>query len=498
MATHILAIDQGTTGTTSLVVKFAPGTSKPVEVISRGYREFTQHFPKPGWVEHDLKEIWASVEVSIGEALEKANLQGEQIKGIGITNQRETTGIWDKHGEPIHKAIVWQDRRTADFCTQLRDRDLSETFSTKTGLVLDPYFSGTKVRWLLENVEGARSKAEAGELRFGTIDTWLVWKLTAGATHITDVTNASRTLMLDITKGSWDDELCDALGGIPSSLLPEVKSCSEVYGETKGLSVLPDGIPIAGIAGDQQASLFGQACLNPGMAKCTYGTGAFALVNIGPKFRQSKNGMLTTIAWKLGDEITYAIEGSVFIAGAIVQWLRDGLGLIESSSDVEALARSVDDNGGVTLVPALAGLGAPHWRPEARGVIYGLTRGSNKGHIARAALEGIAFQVRDLMAAMEADSGLSIDELRVDGGATANELLMQFQADILETPLLRPEVLDTTALGAAYLAALGVGILETPADVMGAWLSEKTFKGEMPSVDVEARNQVWQAALQKA
>ena len=498
MATYILAIDQGTTGTTSLVVKFSPGTEKPVEVVSRGYREFPQHFPKPGWVEHDLNEIWGSVEVSIAEALEKAELKGEDIKAIGITNQRETTGIWDQDGKPIHNAIVWQDRRTADFCTSLREKNLSELFSQKTGLVLDPYFSGTKVRWLLENVEGARARAEAGELRFGTIDTWLVWNLTAGDVHITDVTNASRTLMLDITRGSWDEELCSALDGIPESLLPEVRSCSEVYGKTKGLSVLPDGIPIAGIAGDQQSSLFGQACLNPGMAKCTYGTGAFALVNIGNTFRQSKNGMLTTIAWKLGDEITYAIEGSVFIAGAIVQWLRDGLGMIESSSDVEALARSVEDNGGVTLVPALAGLGAPHWRPEARGVIYGLTRGSNKGHIARAALEGIAFQVRDLMAAMEADSGLEINELRVDGGATANELLMQFQADVLETKLLRPEVLDTTALGAAYLAALGVGILETPADVMSAWLSEKSFKGTMPSSEVEERNQAWQTALQKA
>ena len=469
-----------------------------MEVVSRGYREFPQHFPKPGWVEHDLNEIWGSVEVSIAEALEKAELKGEDIKAIGITNQRETTGIWDQDGKPIHNAIVWQDRRTADFCTSLREKNLSELFSQKTGLVLDPYFSGTKVRWLLENVEGARARAEAGELRFGTIDTWLVWNLTAGDVHITDVTNASRTLMLDITRGSWDEELCSALDGIPESLLPEVRSCSEVYGKTKGLSVLPDGIPIAGIAGDQQSSLFGQACLNPGMAKCTYGTGAFALVNIGNTFRQSKNGMLTTIAWKLGDEITYAIEGSVFIAGAIVQWLRDGLGMIESSSDVEALARSVEDNGGVTLVPALAGLGAPHWRPEARGVIYGLTRGSNKGHIARAALEGIAFQVRDLMAAMEADSGLEINELRVDGGATANELLMQFQADVLETKLLRPEVLDTTALGAAYLAALGVGILETPADVMSAWLSEKSFKGTMPSSEVEERNQAWQTALQKA
>ncbi|MEC8049313.1 MAG: glycerol kinase GlpK [Myxococcota bacterium] len=498
MATYILAIDQGTTGTTSLVVKFSPGTEKPVEVVSRGYREFPQHFPKPGWVEHDLNEIWGSVEVSIAEALQKAELKGEDIQAIGITNQRETTGIWDQDGKPIHNAIVWQDRRTADFCGSLREKNLSELFSKKTGLVLDPYFSGTKVRWLLENVEGARARAESGELRFGTIDTWLVWNLTAGDVHITDVTNASRTLMLDITQGSWDEELCSALDGIPESLLPEVRSCSEVYGKTRGLSVLPDGIPIAGIAGDQQSSLFGQACLNPGMAKCTYGTGAFALVNIGNTFRQSKNGMLTTIAWKLGDEITYAIEGSVFIAGAIVQWLRDGLGIIESSSDVEALARSVEDNGGVTLVPALAGLGAPHWRPEARGVIYGLTRGSNKGHIARAALEGIAFQVRDLMAAMEADSGLKINELRVDGGATANELLMQFQADVLETKLLRPEVLDTTALGAAYLAALGVGILETPADVMSAWLSEKSFKGEMSSDEVEERNRAWQTALQKA
>lgn len=498
MATYILAIDQGTTGTTSLVVRFAPGTDKPVDVVARGYREFTQHFPKPGWVEHDLNEIWESVEVSIGEALKTAGIEGSDIKAIGITNQRETTGIWDAKGTPIHNAIVWQDRRTADFCTELRGQNLSDLFSKKTGLVLDPYFSGTKVRWLLENVDGARQRAEAGELRFGTIDTWLVWKLSDGAAHVTDVTNASRTLMLDIQQGVWDDELCGHLGGVPKSLLPDVRSCSEVYAETKGLSVLPDGIPIAGIAGDQQSSLFGQACLNPGMAKCTYGTGAFALVNIGTTFRQSQNGMLTTIAWKLGDEITYAIEGSVFIAGAIVQWLRDGLGIINSSSEVEELARSVDDNGGVTLVPALAGLGAPHWIPEARGVIYGLTRGSTKAHIARAALEGIAFQVRDLMEAMEADSGLSIAELRVDGGATANELLMQFQSDILQTRLLRPEVLDTTALGAAYLAALGIGVLETSQDVMAAWQSERVFEGAMSESEVSERNTLWQSSLRKA
>ena len=497
MAQHILAIDQGTTGTTCLVVKIDPAQGS-VEVIGRGYAEFEQHFPQPGWVEHKLGQIWESCEKSLPKALEAAGIQGSDINAIGITNQRETTGIWSESGEPLANAIVWQDRRTADTCKALREAGHLEMVQTRTGLVLDPYFSGTKVAWLLDNVDGLRSKANAGQARFGTIDSWLVWKLTGGEVHVTDATNASRTLMFDIRKGAWDAELCSVLGDIPTGILPEVRGCSEIYGKTKGLSILPDGIPIAGIAGDQQSSLFGQACFTPGMAKCTYGTGAFALVNAGAEPKSSKRGLLSTVAWSLDGKLTYAIEGSVFIAGAVVQWLRDGLQFFESSSEIEALAAQVEDNGGVTVVPALTGLGAPHWNPDARGIICGLTRGTTRAHIARAALEGIAFQVSDLLGAMRSDSETSIQSLRVDGGAAANAMLMQFQADLLGVEIQRPTVLDTTALGAAYLAALGTGVFSGLDEITKAWAVDRTFQPVMDRGLVKEKVATWQEAVKKA
>ncbi len=495
MAEHILAIDQGTTGTTCLVVRIESGVAS---VVGRGYAEFEQHFPEPGWVEHDLEQIWTSCMKSGPAALEAAGVSGSDIVAIGITNQRETTGIWSASGEPLAKAIVWQDRRTAATCQKLRDAGHLEKFQTRTGLVLDPYFSGTKVAWLLDNVDGLRDRAGRGDLRFGTMDTWLVWRLTGGAVHITDATNASRTLLFDIREGKWDAELCDILGEIPVSLLPEVRGSSEVYGKTKGIDFLPDGIPIAGIAGDQKASLFGNACFEPGMAKCTYGTGAFALVNAGQEPLASKNGLLTTVAWSLDGKLTYALEGSVFIAGAIVQWLRDGLEFFSSSAEIEALAASVSDTGGVSLVPALTGLGAPHWNPDARGVICGLTRGTTRAHIARAALEGIALQVNDLLGAMRSDSGTEIASLRVDGGAAANNLLMQFQSDILGVQIQRPKVLDTTALGAAYLAALGVGVFSELSEVTQGWSLDRKFEAEMDQGEVDRRVGIWRDAVKKA
>lgn len=497
MAKHILAIDQGTTGTTCLVVKIDPSLGS-VQVVGRGYAEFAQHFPKPGWVEHKLDEIWTSCEQSLPKALTAAGIEARQIDAIGITNQRETTGVWNEAGQPLANAIVWQDRRTADKCKLLREAGHLEMVQARTGLVLDPYFSGTKVAWLLDHTDGLREQARQGTARFGTIDSWLVWQLTGGDVHVTDATNASRTLMFDIRKGVWDEELCSVLGDIPRSLLPEVRSSSEVYGKTRGLSILPDGIPIAGIAGDQQASLFGQACFKPGMAKCTYGTGAFALVNAGLEPKASKRGLLTTVAWSLNGELTYAIEGSVFIAGAVVQWLRDGLQFFESSNEIESLAAQVEDNGGVTVVPALTGLGAPHWNPDARGIICGLTRGTTRSHIARAALEGIAFQVYDLLGAMRSDSGTSIQNLRVDGGAAANAMLMQFQADLLGVQIQRPTVLDTTALGAAYLAALGTGVFSSLNEITDAWAVDRTFDPKMAPEAVKDRVALWQESVQKA
>ncbi len=496
MSANILAIDQGTTGTTCLVVSVEKG--KPTKVLGKGYREFPQYFPQPGWVEHDLGEIWESTTASLAAAFEAAGVDPAAIDAIGITNQRETTGVWDATGAPIHNAIVWQDRRTAPSCQELRDAGHAEKIGARTGLVVDPYFSGTKIAWLLDNVDGARGRAEKGELRFGTIDTWLIHRLTAGEVYVTDVTNASRTMLLDVTKGAWDDEMCELIGRIPRSMLPRVASCSEIYGKTKGLDVLPDGIPIAGIAGDQQAALFGQACFEPGMAKCTYGTGAFALVNTGTQPIFSQHQLLTTIAWKLGDTTTYAIEGSAFIAGAVVQWLRDGLDFFADSPEIEALARQVPDSGGVTVVPALTGLGAPHWRPNARGLICGITRGTTRAHFARAALEGIALQIYDLLGAMRSDTGDAISVLRVDGGASANDLLMQFQADVLGVELHRPTFLETTALGAAFLAALGVGVFSDVREIANSWALDETYKPTMPAKEVETHVARWHEAVAKA
>jgi len=478
MSGYILAIDQGTTGSTVVVV------SPEAEVLGKATREFPQHYPKPGWVEHDLAEIWQSVTGALHDALEAAKVKADACLGIGITNQRETTVVWDRAtGEPIHRAIVWQDRRTAARCRALKEAGHEELFRSRTGLVLDPYFSGTKVGAILDAVGGARARAEKGELAFGTIDSWLVWHLSGGAAHVTDATNASRTLLYDIVKGVWDEELAGILGA-PPALFPEVRGCSEVYAATKGLEVLPDGIPVAGIAGDQQAALFGQTCFEVGEGKCTYGTGAFFLTNTGEDFVASNNGLLTTVAWQLDGKTTYALEGSSFIAGAAVQWLRDGLGIISSSEEVEAKAREVESSEGVVVVPAFAGLGAPHWDPEARGTISGLTRGTTAAHLCRATLEGIAFQIVDLASAMAADAGRPVERLRVDGGAAKNALLMQFQADVLNAPVDRPENVETTALGAAYLAGLAVGVFADLSAVVAAHRVEKTFE---PAMDEETR-----------
>lgn len=468
MNKYILAFDQGTTSSRAIVF------DRTGAIISIAQREFKQIYPQPGWVEHNPKEIWSS-QVSVAtEAVLNANLTAEQIAAIGITNQRETTIVWDKvTGEPVYNAIVWQDRRTADYCGSLKAQGHDLLIQEKTGLIVDAYFSGTKIKWILDNVEGARDKAAAGRLLFGTVDSWLIWNMTGRKVHVTDVTNASRTMLYNIHTLSWDEDLL-ALLDIPASLLPEVKSCSEVYGETSG-SVLAAKIPIAGIAGDQQAALFGQMCTQPGMVKNTYGTGCFMLMNIGETPILSKNNLVTTIAWKIKDQVHYALEGSIFIAGAVVQWLRDELKIINTSADVERLALSVADNGGVYLVPAFAGLGAPHWNQYARGTIFGLTRGTNNGHIARAALESIAYQTMEVLNAMEADSGKSILELRVDGGATANDLLMQFQADVLNTQVVRPQVTEVTAIGAAYLAGLAIGYWESLEEIQQQWKVDHSF-----------------------
>jgi len=489
---HILAIDQGTTGTTVLVL------DERLSVLAKVNREYPQIYPRPGWVEHNPEDIWETTRATITGALRKAGVEGSDIAGIGITNQRETTVVWRRRdGKPVHNAIVWQCRRTADMCRGLKEKGLEATFRERTGLVLDPYFSGTKVRWILDNVSGARAQADAGHLAFGTIDSFLVWRLSGGDTHITDVSNASRTLLMDLRTLDWDDELLGHLE-VPRSVLPAIKSSSEVYGHTRGLDVLPDGIPIAGIAGDQQAALFGQVCFDAGEAKCTYGTGAFLLMNTGSEPVASERGLLTTVGWKVGDEVRYALEGSAFIAGAAVQWLRDGLGIITSSAEIEALANTVPDNGGVTFVPALTGLGAPHWNPEARGVICGLDRGVTRGHIARATLEGIALQNADILDAMAADSGVSLAALKVDGGAAANNLLMQFQADILGVPIVRPRMLETTALGAGLLAGLAVGVWGSTDDAKAAWKVDRTFTPRMSEADRAAHLERWNAAVEKA
>jgi len=486
---YILSLDQGTTSSRAILF------DQSGSIVSVAQKEFRQIFPKPGWVEHDPRDIWSTQAGVAAEALTKANVRAADIAGIGITNQRETTIVWDRAtGQPIHNAIVWQDRRTANICDKLRAQKKDRIIRRKTGLVLDAYFSATKVQWILQNVKGARARAKAGELAFGTVDSWLVWNLTGGKVHVTDASNASRTMLLDIGKCEWDDELL-RIFGVPRSMLPQVRSSSEIYGQTQMLGV---PIPIAGIAGDQQAALFGQACTRAGMAKNTYGTGCFMLMNTGTKRIASKNNLLTTIAWRLGDKTEYALEGSIFIAGAVVQWLRDGLEFFRSASDVEALARSVEDTGGVYVVPAFAGLGAPHWDQYARGTIVGLTRGSTKAHIARAALESIVLQVRDVLHAMEADARIKLKELRVDGGASANDLLMQLQADILNVPVIRPKVTETTALGAAYLAGLAVGYWKNQAEIGRQWQVDRRFTPAMKSA---ARNRMvegWGRALGRA
>ena len=486
---YILAFDQGTTSSRAIVFDRAGS------IVASAQKEFPQIFPKPGWVEHNPHDIWGTQAGVAAEALQKASVDASDVAAIGITNQRETTVVWDRAtGQPICNAIVWQDRRTASICDRLKAKKLDRVIRRKTGLVIDAYFSATKVQWILQNVKGARAKAKAGTLAFGTVDSWLVWNLTGGKVHVTDASNASRTMLYNIVKGDWDDELL-AIFGVPRSMLPEVRSSSEVYGET---SLFGGSIPIAGIAGDQQAALFGQVCTKPGMVKNTYGTGCFMLMNTGTKPIASKNNLLTTVAWRIGDRTEYALEGSIFIAGAVVQWLRDGLEMIRTSADVEALAASVPDTGGVYLVPAFAGLGAPHWDQYARGTMVGLTRGTTKAHIARAALEGIALQVMDVLKAMEADSGIKLAELRVDGGASANDLLMQLQADLLNVPVVRPKVAETTALGAAYLAGLAVGYWKNQADIGRQWQVDKRFK---PKMKPAARSQIaggWAKALSRA
>jgi glycerol kinase len=488
---YILALDQGTTSSRAIVFDH-DGAVRGV-----AQKEFAQIFPQAGWVEHDPREIWASQIGVAVEALARAQLRSSDVAAIGITNQRETTIVWDREtGEPIHNAIVWQDRRTADFCERLKADGAGDTIQAKTGLLIDAYFSASKIRWILDHVPGARARADAGRLAFGTVDSWLVWKLTDRRCHVTDVSNASRTMLFNIHTLQWDGELLE-LFDVPSSLLPKVQSSSELYGEVGGHEPLAD-VPIAGIAGDQQAALFGQMCLTPGMSKNTYGTGCFLLQNIGTTATRSGQQLVTTVAWQVGGRTEYALEGSVFIGGAVVQWIRDGLGLVRSAADIETLASSVADNGGVYLVPAFAGLGAPHWDPYARGTIVGITRGTTAGHIARAAIESIAYQVADLLDAMAADAGIPLAELRVDGGAAANNALMQFQADLLGVPVVRPAVTETTALGAAYLAGVAVGYWPSVDAITDQWRVDRRFEPAMSRSAASALRERWTEALQRA
>ncbi len=481
---YILALDQGTTSSRAILF------NHDGNIITTAQKEFTQLYPQPGWVEHDAEEIWSTQFSVMAEVYAKQNITTSQIAGIGITNQRETTIVWDRQtGTPIYNAIVWQDRRTASFCDELKAKGMAAIIRQKTGLIIDAYFSATKLKWILDNVPGAREKAGKGQLAFGTVDSWIIWKLTGGKLHITDVSNASRTMLLNIHTGEWDEELL-SIFNIPRNILPEVKASSEKYGVTEH-----SNIPIAGIAGDQQSALFGQMCSQPGMVKNTYGTGCFMLMNTGDKAVTSKNNLLTTIAWKINNKTEYALEGSIFIGGAVVQWLRDGLQLIRSAAEIETLAKKFEDTGGVYVVPAFAGLGAPHWNQYARGAMFGITRGTTKEHIARASLESIAYQTTDVLKAMESDSGISIKELRVDGGATINNLLMQFQSDILQVPVIRPKVYETTALGAAYLAGLAVGYWSSVEEIQKQWQVDKTFKPVMPASTVKALMHGWQRAV---
>ena len=488
---YILALDQGTTSSRAIVFDHKG------QIRSVAQKEFTQIFPQPGWVEHDPTEIWSTQAGVAAEATAKMGINGKNIRAIGITNQRETTIVWNREtGDPVYNAIVWQDRRTANYCDHLKKEGLTELIRSKTGLIIDAYFSASKINWILNNIPGAREQAAAGKLAFGTVDSWLVWKFTRGKVHVTDVTNASRTMLYNICTQEWDQELLQIFD-IPESMLPAVKQSSEVYGETM-TTIFASKIPIGGIAGDQQAALFGQMCIDQGMVKNTYGTGCFMLMNIGSKFIESKNNLLTTIAWKINGEIQYAFEGSIFIGGAVVQWLRDGLGIIKSSAEIERLALSVNDTGGVYFVPAFAGLGAPYWDAEARGTIVGLTRGTTSGHIARAAIEAIAYQTVDVLKAMEADAGVTIKELRVDGGATANNLLMQFQADLLNCKVIRPTIVETTALGAAYLAGLAVGYWKNVEELQQQWQSERDFVPGTGAREVQVAMAEWKRAVKAA
>lgn len=490
MEKYILALDQGTSSSRAIVFD-EHGQTKAVS-----QKEFTQIFPKPGWVEHNPMEIWSSQASVIAEAITSIDINGLNIAAIGITNQRETTIVWDAYtGEPVYNAIVWQDRRTSEFCDGLKRDGRTDLIRSKTGLIIDAYFSATKILWILENVPGARQKAEEGRLRFGTVDTWLIWMLTRGEVHVTDVSNASRTMLFNIHTLEWDKELLQ-LFGIPASMMPEVRSSSEVYGYTK-TTLFAHEVPIAGIAGDQQAALFGQMCTEPGAVKNTYGTGCFLLMNSGERPIMSSNNLLTTIAWKIGDKVNYALEGSIFVAGSVVQWLRDGLGVIRSSSEIEALACTVEDNGGVYFVPALTGLGAPYWDQYAKGCLYGISRGTTAAHIARAALEGIAFQTMDIVNAMQKDAGCTLKELKVDGGASRNNLLMQFQADILGTSVIRPTVTETTALGAAYLAGLAVGYWESIDHIKSQWGVDTQFNPVASPEKVEALKNGWADAIKR-
>ncbi len=488
---YILALDQGTTSSRAIVLNRAG------ETIASAQAEFKQIYPKPGWVEHDPLEIWSSQNATAIEAISRANLTSDAIAAVGLTNQRETTVVWDAQtGKPVYNAIVWQDRRTADFCAQLKQTGVEADVTARTGLRLDPYFSGTKIRWILDHVAGARAAADAGRLRFGTVDSWLLWQLTGGKVHATDVTNASRTLLYNIREGTWDETMLKLLG-VPRSLLPEVRSCSEVYGEvSRGL--YPAGAPIAGMAGDQHAALFGQACFAPGMAKNTYGTGCFLLMNTGTEAVPSRNNLLTTVAWRIGGKTEYALEGSVFIGGAAVQWLRDELQLVRTAQELDQLASSVPDAGGLFIVPAFAGLGAPHWDPYARGTAVGITRGTNRAHFCRAVLESIALQSADLISCMEKDSGIALKELRVDGGASRSQPLMQFQADLLGTPVVRPKNTETTAMGAAYLAGLAVGYWENRDDITRNWSRDVVFTPARPAAEMKHLREQWERALQRS
>ncbi|MED1206045.1 glycerol kinase GlpK [Heyndrickxia acidicola] len=488
----ILALDQGTTSSRAILF------NKKGEIVHVSQKEFTQHFPKPGWVEHDANEIWGSILSVIASVLSEASVKPEQIAGIGITNQRETAVVWDKEtGAPVYHAIVWQSRQTSEICEELKAKGLNDTFREKTGLLIDAYFSGTKVKWILDNVEGAREKAEQGKLLFGTIDTWLIWKLSGGKAHVTDYSNASRTLMYNIHELKWDEELLEILG-VPKSMLPEVRPSSEVYANTVDYHFFGKEVPIAGVAGDQQAALFGQACFAEGMAKNTYGTGCFMLMNTGEKAVRSENGLLTTLAWGLNGKVEYALEGSIFVAGSAIQWLRDGLRMFKDAKDSESYASRVDSTDGVYVVPAFVGLGTPYWDSDVRGAVFGLTRGTSKEHFVRATLESLAYQTKDVLAAMEADSGIELKTLRVDGGAVANNFLMEFQSNLLNVPVERPVVSETTALGAAYLAGLAVGYWESQEEISKQWAVDRQFE---PTMQDEERNGLydgWKKAVHAA